>query len=675
MQDSGSQRTLDGSGDLTGSSDVLLEAGRADLYRTNAFRVTELPVDATTREIARQTEKLRLMERLGTAASKASGPLGLDPMPDENAIREAMQRLRDPERRLVDELFWFWPHQLGQSQRDEALAALARGEVPAATARWIQQEQGGSESNVSMHNLAVLYHARALDLEHAARTSQLPEEKSQERDRNWEQAFKRWRVLLEDEGFWSRLTARIWEMDDPRLTTGTARRIRASLPLALLSINAQLAVQAAEGGVTAEAQRHLGLLRGSGFAAGVVDEALRRALEPVRERMQTLGKTAEAEANAEPEHGDRATQRLLKQTQALLGVLDALLPAGNPLRDGTHDDVALRALGCQIPFGNKTENWRVSQELLQATLPIAASESARDRIEQNLKVVRANLEQANLWGTCWFCKQNKPYDANAVEVAMHGDVQRTPTWQGARITWQQTTIKVPRCKECHLAHQSTATGYRPAGWTPAPAAKTAATTYEFSPGEALRTPTMYFMWIAYALGTSAGLMVISQLVPFAHSKGVPLALATTAIFIGAAGNAAGRIFSGWLSDTLGRLNVLRLMIAISAIAMPILYKVSGNVALLYLMVFVVYYCYGTQLSVNASTTSDFWGTKNAGINYGLLFTAWGAAGIIGPRIGGVLFDKYKNYQAAFYWAAVLAVVALLCELAARRPKVPAARAA
>ncbi len=110
-------------------------------------------------------------------------------------------------------------------------------------------------------------------------------------------------------------------------------------------------------------------------------------------------------------------------------------------------------------------------------------------------------------------------------------------------------------------------GYKPAGWTPAPAAKAAATTYDFTPGEALRTPAMYFMWVAYALGTSAGLMVISQLVPFARSKGVPLELATTAIFIGAIGNASGRIFSGWLSDALGRLNVLRLMIAISAVAM------------------------------------------------------------------------------------------------------------
>ena len=220
--------------------------------------------------------------------------------------------------------------------------------------------------------------------------------------------------------------------------------------------------------------------------------------------------------------------------------------------------------------------------------------------------------------------------------------------------------------------QNPPAGYKPEGWTPAPAAKAAATTYEFSPGEVLRTPTFYFMWIAYALGCSAGLMVISQLVPFAKSVGIAsAAIATMGLVVGAVGNASGRILSGWMSDALGRLNVLRLMIAISMVAMPILYKVGGSVGPLYAAVFVVYWCYGTQLSVNASTTSDFWGTKNAGINYGMLFTAWGVAGIIGPRIAGVLFDKYKNYEMAFYAAAVLALVALLAELAAKRPALPA----
>lgn len=214
----------------------------------------------------------------------------------------------------------------------------------------------------------------------------------------------------------------------------------------------------------------------------------------------------------------------------------------------------------------------------------------------------------------------------------------------------------------------------PAAYSPSRAATSAAavktSSRDFAPSEVLRTWNFYCLWLAYALGTSAGLMVISQLVPFAKSQGVSSdLLATMTLVVAACGNAGGRILSGWLSDTLGRLNVLRLMIAISVVAMPLLYKAGANPTLLYVMVFVVYWCYGTQLSVNASATSDFWGTKNAGINYGLLFTAWGVAGIIGPRIGGQLFDKFKNYQTAFYTAAVLSVIALVFALLARRPSV------
>ncbi len=212
-------------------------------------------------------------------------------------------------------------------------------------------------------------------------------------------------------------------------------------------------------------------------------------------------------------------------------------------------------------------------------------------------------------------------------------------------------------------------GYKPAGWNSV--AASAASTREYSPSEVLRNPTFYLMWVGYALGCSAGLMVISQLVPFAKSVGIAAAALTTmTLVVGAFGNASGRILSGWMSDRLGRINVLRAMLAISMIAMPALYLVGSNVAMLYLAVFVVYWCYGTQLSVNGVATSDFWGTRNAGINYGMLFTAWGVAGIIGPRIGGVLFDKYHNYEAAFYTAGALAGAALLCELLARRPAPP-----
>jgi len=198
-------------------------------------------------------------------------------------------------------------------------------------------------------------------------------------------------------------------------------------------------------------------------------------------------------------------------------------------------------------------------------------------------------------------------------------------------------------------------GYRPVGWKPH--ATAAANSRDYTPAELLRTPRFYQMWVAYCLGTTAGLMAISQLVPFARSAGLTAAAATLAITVVAVGNAGGRILSGWLSDTIGRVTTLRVMVLGSAIAMPALFVFRERTVLLYILVGAVYWCYGTQLSVFASTTADMYGTRNLGMNYGLMFTAWGAAGIIGPMIGARVYDGFGAYRYAFYAAGVLALVA------------------
>ena len=110
-------------------------------------------------------------------------------------------------------------------------------------------------------------------------------------------------------------------------------------------------------------------------------------------------------------------------------------------------------------------------------------------------------------------------------------------------------------------------GYRPEGWS-AQAAPAERTLRDIPTGEMVRMPTFYALWVAYCLGTTAGLMTISQLVPFAQSAGMAAGVAGLA---GAIGSASGRIVSGWMSDLVGRLSVLRLMILASAIAMPALF--------------------------------------------------------------------------------------------------------
>jgi MFS transporter, OFA family, oxalate/formate antiporter len=207
-------------------------------------------------------------------------------------------------------------------------------------------------------------------------------------------------------------------------------------------------------------------------------------------------------------------------------------------------------------------------------------------------------------------------------------------------------------------------GYRPPNWQP-PSGIGASVDY--STAEMLATPTFYLMWVAYCLGTTAGQMAISQLVPFAGSAGLGALAATLVLPVSALGNAGGRILSGWMSDRFGRLPTLKTMILISAVAMPALVLWRQQPALFFILVAVVYWCYGTQLSVFASTTADFYGTRNLGLNYGVLFTAWGAAGILGPAIAGRTFDRFGDYRVAFFSAGVLALVALASLAVARAP--------
>jgi len=181
------------------------------------------------------------------------------------------------------------------------------------------------------------------------------------------------------------------------------------------------------------------------------------------------------------------------------------------------------------------------------------------------------------------------------------------------------------------------------------------------------TPTFAALWIAYCLGTTAGQMMISQLVPFMRSVGLTPEAAAFAITIAAFGNAGGRILSGALSDSLGRLTTLKVMVVGSLLVMSALGMGVSQILALYALVAAGYWCYGTQLSVFASTTADFYGTRYLGMNYGALFTAWGVAGIVGPFIAARVYQTTGSYSYAFYGAAGLALIAFVSLSFARPP--------
>jgi MFS transporter, OFA family, oxalate/formate antiporter len=217
-------------------------------------------------------------------------------------------------------------------------------------------------------------------------------------------------------------------------------------------------------------------------------------------------------------------------------------------------------------------------------------------------------------------------------------------------------------------------GYAPPGWDRSKIRGVARAGADIHASAMVRMPTFWALWIAYCLGTTAGTMVISQLVPFARNAGHTAAVAGFALTVGALGSASGRVLSGWLSDYAGRLNTLRVMLVVSACAMPLLFLFRGNVVLFYALLFTVYYCYGTQLSVYASTSADFFGTRNVGFNYGLLLLAWGVAAIFGPFLGGRVYVATGEYRYAFFVAAAMSIAALATLFLARSPHAESARA-
>jgi MFS family permease len=188
--------------------------------------------------------------------------------------------------------------------------------------------------------------------------------------------------------------------------------------------------------------------------------------------------------------------------------------------------------------------------------------------------------------------------------------------------------------------------------------------------EMLRFPSFYPLWLAYMLGCIAGTMAVSQVVPFARSVGYSAGAAAFAVTVGAAGSALGRFFSGWVSDHLGRLSTVRVILVLSTIAAPALFAFSTSAVLFYILLFLVYYAYGTQLSVYTALAGDFYGPRHSAANYGILLLAWGTAGIFGPVIGGQVFGATGSYQLAFYLASTASIASLILLFFAKPPVHP-----
>jgi len=172
----------------------------------------------------------------------------------------------------------------------------------------------------------------------------------------------------------------------------------------------------------------------------------------------------------------------------------------------------------------------------------------------------------------------------------------------------------------------------------------------------IRTKQFYQLWLILASGALGGLMIIGHLskivsIQSGMSSGFIL-VALMALF-----NASGRPLAGLISDRIGRSRTLIILFFFQGVIFLLFSKFTGFATLL-LGSAVVTFVYGSMFSIFPSIVSDYYGKKNLGINYGILFSAWGIGGVAGPMLAGKIADISGSYGSAYAVAASLCFIAV-----------------
>lgn len=203
---------------------------------------------------------------------------------------------------------------------------------------------------------------------------------------------------------------------------------------------------------------------------------------------------------------------------------------------------------------------------------------------------------------------------------------------------------------------------------------------DFTPGEMLRTWQFWILWFMYAFGAGAGLMVISVAKKLGEGQTIGTFKAGTIMVVSLAiGNGAGRILAGALSDKIGQRVTMAIFFILQAIMVTLL-ALSGTIEALgagvpmAIIAALVGANYGANLALFPSATKTYYGLKNFGVNYGLVFTAWGIGGFMLAKLAGWVYDGKiieswrGSFSFAYYTSAVLLVLAAILAFVVKPPR-------
>ncbi len=217
-------------------------------------------------------------------------------------------------------------------------------------------------------------------------------------------------------------------------------------------------------------------------------------------------------------------------------------------------------------------------------------------------------------------------------------------------------------------------GWKPDGWNPL--AGGAVARAEYGPAAMLKTWQFWMVWAVYFLASSVGLTAIGESAPLVRELAGSSMLMTAGSALGVMSlfNGIGRLGWGAFSDRAGHRAAMLGTAVIATATCALLLPGAHTFGRVLTGICLVGFCYGGALAVMPSVTAAFFGPRHIGANYGLLFTAWGAAGFVVPRYCASVLQEAKaaghvaaGYDQVFYTLAGLAALGVVAAALVRRP--------
>jgi len=196
---------------------------------------------------------------------------------------------------------------------------------------------------------------------------------------------------------------------------------------------------------------------------------------------------------------------------------------------------------------------------------------------------------------------------------------------------------------------------------------------DYSPSEMLKNPVFWLLFVMMSMMSTSGLMVVSNVGPFANEYNVAQALVLgmaalpLSLTLSRFTNGLTRPFFGWVSDHIGREPTMALAFSLECAAILVLFAFIDRPALFVVLTGLVFFGWGEIFSLFPSTLTDTFGTKYAATNYGFLYIAQGVGSILGGPAAAFLKQTTGSWTAVFMAVAALdAITAFLAITALRR---------